>query len=100
MSRPNEFPVATQQLALMRQKYRCASCGTPISHLGDAGRGNHSYGEGAQAHHVLHVKFGGTASLSNCVVICWSCHYSAHEGGNYRWGTVIGKESDYPYFRG
>lgn len=100
MSRPNEFSRATQELALVRQGHLCASCGTPIFGLGDAGRASHAYGEGAQAHHIRHVKFGGTDSVDNCVVICQSCHYSAHEGGNYRYGTVIGERSDFPYFNG
>jgi len=71
-----------------------------ISRLGDAGRAEHRYGEGAQAHHIEHVKLGGTDAVDNCVIICQSCHYSAHEGGNYRFGTVVGRESDYPHFRG
>ena len=100
MARPNEFSPSTQQLALARQKFRCASCGTRISGLGLAGRADHRYGEGAQAHHRRHVKFGGSDSLDNCVILCQACHYSAHEGGNYRFGTVIGRKSDYPYFRG
>ena len=100
MSRLNEFSRVTQQVALARQRYRCASCGTHISRLGDAGRAQHRYGEGAQAHHIEHVKLGGTDAVDNCVIICQSCHYSAHEGGDYRFGTVVGRESDYPHFRG
>jgi 5-methylcytosine-specific restriction endonuclease McrA len=99
-ARANEFPRATQQHALARQKYRCASCGTPIASLGNSGRMTHAYGEGAQAHHIRHVKFGGTNVLGNCVILCWSCHYSVHEGGNYRFGTVIGRKSDFPHYRG
>lgn len=99
MSRPNEFSLSTRQTALARQMHRCASCGTHISHLGNAGRAEHQFGEGAQAHHVRHVKFGGSDSVNNCVVLCQSCHYSAYEGGNYRFGTVGGRESDYPHFR-
>ena len=82
MSRPNEFSMVTQQQALLRQRHRCASCGTSISRVGEAGRNEHRFGEGAQAHHVQHVKFGGLACLDNCVILCQSCHYSAHEGGN------------------
>jgi 5-methylcytosine-specific restriction endonuclease McrA len=100
MPRLHEFSRRTQQAALKRQKNRCASCGTPISALGEAGRAEHQYGESAQAHHVRHIKAGGTESVENCVVLCWSCHYCAHEGGNYRRGTVIGEESDFPHFRG
>jgi 5-methylcytosine-specific restriction endonuclease McrA len=100
MSRPNEFTRLTQQRALERQRFRCASCGEQISALGEAGRADHQFGEGAQAHHVQHVSRGGSDSLANCVIVCQSCHYSAHEGGNYRFGTVVGRESDFAYFRG
>ncbi|MFC1888748.1 HNH endonuclease [Thermodesulfobacteriota bacterium] len=99
MARSNEFSRFTKQLALTRQKHRCASCGTHISRLGESGRTQHRYGEGAQAHHLRHIKFGGTDSINNCVILCQSCHYSVHEGGNYRFGTVVGRESDYPHFR-
>jgi 5-methylcytosine-specific restriction endonuclease McrA len=98
MIRPNEFSDSTQKAALNRQKFRCASCGTNIERLGDAGRDSHFFGESAQAHHIKHIKFGGTDSVDNCVIICRSCHYSAHEGGNYRYGSVIGTISDYPFF--
>jgi 5-methylcytosine-specific restriction endonuclease McrA len=100
MARPNEFSLAIQRSALVRQKFRCGSCGTPIRGLGNAGQAVHKYGEGAQAHHVKHIKLGGTDRLENCVILCQSCHYSAHEGGNYRHGKVEGKASDYPHFRG
>lgn len=99
MSRPNEFSLTTQRIALARQGFRCASCGTSIVDLGDSTRAEHEYREGARAHHVRHVKFGGLGSVENCVILCQSCHYSAHEGGNYRFGTVVGRESDYPHFR-
>src|SRR5206468_3835953 len=77
--RPGEFPLPTQQLALVRQRNRCASCGTKISALGEAGKATHRFGEGSQAHHINHIKFGGTEALDNCVVLCRSCHYSVHE---------------------
>ena len=100
MSRANEFLLSTKQLALTRQKNKCASCGTPIVALGNAGRTEHRFGEGAQAHHIRHVKFDGSASVDNCVILCQSCHYSAHEGGNFRFGQVGGSGKDYPYLRG
>jgi 5-methylcytosine-specific restriction endonuclease McrA len=100
VSRAEKFSRTTQQLALARQKCRCASCGTQISCLGESGRSVHQYGEGAQAHHIRHVKFGGSNIVDNCVILCQSCHYSAHEGGNYRFGTVVGSEKDYPHFHG
>jgi 5-methylcytosine-specific restriction endonuclease McrA len=100
MPRANEFSLRTMQEALGRQKHLCASCGTEIVQLGKAGRAAHRYGESAQAHHVQHVKLGGSNIVDNCVVLCWSCHYSVHEGGNYRHGTVVGQKNDFPHFYG
>jgi 5-methylcytosine-specific restriction endonuclease McrA len=99
-NRRPQFTRRTQELALLRQQYLCASCGTPILQIGDAGRSGHFFGEGAQAHHIKHVKFGGSNELENCVIICQSCHYSVHEGGNYRFGTVTGTVSDFPHYFG
>jgi hypothetical protein len=96
----SEFSISTQKAALKRQKNRCASCGEKITKLGNAGRGDHKFDEGVQAHHLKHCKLGGTNTVSNCVILCWSCHYSAHEGGNYRGGTVIGRPKDFPHFNG
>jgi len=98
MPRPNEFSEATKRMALSRQKYRCGLCGTKIIQLGTVGRSLHSYGEGAQAHHIKPVRMGGLATVANCIIICQSCHYSVHEGGNYRHGTVVGTQADYPYY--
>jgi 5-methylcytosine-specific restriction endonuclease McrA len=99
-SRQNEFSRFTQEAALERQQHLCASCGTKIDQLGLAGAATHEYGESAQAHHMRPIRAGGTSHVSNCIVLCQACHYSAHEGGNYRHGTVIGAERDYPYYRG
>lgn len=99
-TRPQDFDRRTQKQALVRQEHLCASCGTPILEIGEAGREKHKFGESAQAHHVKHAKLGGTNHLDNCVIICWSCHYSVHEGGNYRFGTVIGTPDDFPHFYG
>ena len=95
-----EFTSATQQLALVRQKFHCALCGTGIARLGEGGRSQHKFGEIAHAHHVRHAKSGGTNALDNCVIICQACHYSVHEGGNYKHGTVIGRREDFPHFNG
>ena len=100
MVRPYNFSNATQLAALERQKNQCGSCGTEIHALGEPGRGKHAFGERAEAHHMLHVKAGGTDTLDNCVVLCQSCHYSAHEGGTYRYGTVQAERSDFPFFEG
>ena len=59
-------------------------------------------GEICHAHHLVHVSIGGlSAHLSNCVILCQSCHYSVHEGGNYRFGTVKWSlPRDHPHFYG
>jgi 5-methylcytosine-specific restriction endonuclease McrA len=98
--RPQEFTRQTQKLALLRQEHLCASCGTEITEIGEAGRAEHKFGEGAQAHHIKHAKFGGTNEVENCVVIYWSCHYCVDEGGSYRFGTVIGTVDDFPHYHG
>ena len=58
---PNRnFPPGIQRQALQRQSYRCASCGTPIAAIGQAGSDRHRFGEGAHAHHVIPHKMGGS----------------------------------------
>jgi 5-methylcytosine-specific restriction endonuclease McrA len=99
MNRPEDFVRAIQESALRRQGYRCGSCGTKITALGRSGQQAHKFGESAQAHHVKHVKLGGKGDLANCVILCSSCHYSVHEGGNFRHGKVSGLPTDYPYYR-
>jgi 5-methylcytosine-specific restriction endonuclease McrA len=100
MQRANEFSKGTMKAALARQKFRCACCGEPVTALGNAGRSQHRFGEGVQAHHMTHVKHGGSDGVENCVIICQSCHYSVHEGGNYTHGTVDGTAEDYEFFSG
>jgi 5-methylcytosine-specific restriction endonuclease McrA len=100
MARPNDFTRAVQRAALERQRNYCASCGTSIAALGERGRAQHRFGEGAHAHHLRHAKLGGSGLVDNCVILCTSCHYCVHEGGNYRRGTVVGTVDDYPHFSG
>ena len=95
-----EFTTRTMKEALTRQKHRCASCGEPIRFLGRAGRQYHRFGEMVHAHHMVHAKAGGDNSKGNCVIICQACHYNAHEGGNYKGGTVQGRPQDFPHYRG
>ncbi|MGJ5814508.1 HNH endonuclease [Paludibaculum fermentans] len=92
--------MATKRTALARQKSLCATCGTEIQTLATSGREMHKFGEAAHAHHIKHAKFGGDASVNNCVIVCDSCHYCIHEGGRYRHGTVVGEISDFPYYYG
>jgi HNH endonuclease len=96
-----EFSRKTMQAALQRQDSRCASCGVFISNLGKD-PGMHVFGECAQAHHVRHANAGGDASVENCVLICTSCHYSAHGGGEYRDNseTMQGTPRDFPCYGG
>lgn len=77
------FPKAVQAAALMRQRDRCASCGTRISGLGRSGSQQHDFGEGVEAHHVIPHKLGGPLTIDNCVVICRACHLNAHQGGRF-----------------
>ncbi len=91
------FSDSTKKLALQRQQFLCASCAEQIY---GQDRLQNQFGEQIHAHHIRHVKFGGTGHLDNCVIICQACHYLAHEGGNYRNGTVIGTREDFPYFNG
>ena len=95
-----EFTQATKQVALTRQKNRCASCGETIISLGQSGQKSHKYGEGAHAHHLRHIQQDGTKTSSNCVILCESCHYYVHKGGNYRSKAVIASVSDYPFYNG
>lgn len=98
--RMRRFSHAAQKQALERQHNMCACCGEPIAALGEKGREAHRFGEAAHAHHVVHVKHGGTNAAENCVILCDSCHYCVHEGGNYRFGTMDGSAADYPHYSG
>lgn len=94
------FSPNTKQEALERQSHQCGSCGTNISQPGDAGQKSHEYGESAQAHHILHIQQGGTSEVANCVILCWSCHYTIHEGGHYQSKEVRASSQDYPHYLG
>jgi len=100
MIRRRRFSKKTQEVALIRQNHRCGSCGVKITKLGRAGAPQHKFGEVAHAHHIVHAKYGGRGTVENCVILCSSCHYSAHEGGDYRFGSVQGTPKDFPYFEG
>jgi 5-methylcytosine-specific restriction endonuclease McrA len=99
MARVNEFSMGTKQAALVRQKNRCASCGTNIWTLGNTGRAKHEFSEGARAHHMRPIQCGGSDDVTNCVIICESCHYSAHFGGDYR-ARIIAHPRDFLFFNG
>ena len=78
------FSPQTQNFALERQKFRCAMCGERMTAIGNAGAAYHPFGEPAQGHHVIPHKMGGPVTVENCVVLCRSCHLSAHQGGRWR----------------
>lgn len=80
------FPARIQRLALVRQKFHCASCGYLITAIGEAGRANHEFGERAEGHHVIPDKMGGPITVDNCVVLCRACHLNVHQGG--RWADI------------
>jgi len=83
-SEHQNFPAAIQRQALARQNYRCASCGTHVSGIGESGTRVHQFGERVEGHHVLPHKLRGPITLENCVVLCRACHYNAHQGGRWR----------------
>ncbi len=78
-----EFSHETMRAAFKRQNKYCASCGIRLWDLGREGEKWHRFGEYAEAHHVRPVKAGGTAEAANCVIVCRSCHISAHKGGAF-----------------
>jgi len=84
MNKP--FSAAIQQQALRRQGGTCASCATPIGGIGNSASDSHKYGEGAQGHHMIPQAppLNGPHEVENCVVLCRSCHISAHQGGRWR----------------
>ena len=99
-TRPNEFATSTKMQDLARQNFQCASCGSLIVPFGGGKLESVAWGESAHAHHRRPIRCGGKATVHNCVILCESCHFSAHEGGNYAKGTVVGQVEDYPFFFG
>lgn len=77
MSRPH-FSPTTIKNAYLRQKNRCALCGTDFDEIWV------KFGEDSAAHHILRVADGGTHDLDNCAVLCETCHQQAHNWGRYR----------------
>lgn len=59
------------------------------------------------AHHVVPNQVGKASNpehswiqgVDNCVVLCESCHYAAHEYGRYKAGAVPAPDF-YPYSHG
>lgn len=107
------FGEGMQRCALVRQRFRCASCGAIIWGLGHSASDFHKYGEHAEGHHVIPHLDGGPNIVENCVVVCRSCHINAHQGA--KWGDIsmyealrqlpIGERiktvaAEYPYYTG
>jgi predicted restriction endonuclease len=103
MARVNDFDDSTQKAAALRQKGRCAFCGTVIKtpwtpglHIG-------------HAHHLKPILHGGTATLDNCVYLCEGDHkLMGHgmapsgidkQGGSSRTMVAFSK-SDFKYWNG
>jgi hypothetical protein len=78
------FPRHVQVTAWARQKSRCVMCGTHLVTIGAAGQAGHRFGERTEGLHVIPHQMGGPATVENCVVLCRSCHLSAHQGGRWR----------------
>ena len=96
----SEFTAQIKMQAWSRQDFLGGSCGELIVPFGGKKLVSVAWGESAHAHHRKPVKIGGGGNVENCVILCESCHYSAHEGGNYKHGTVWGRIKDFPYFYG
>jgi 5-methylcytosine-specific restriction endonuclease McrA len=79
------FSKEMQLAALERQHGKCASCGTLIATPGKAGAAQHEFGESAEGHHMIPQKLKGPTTVENCVVVCKSCHYSVHRGGDWKY---------------
>ena len=100
MTAPVDFTESVKIQALERQRNRCGSCDTAIAALGRQGIDEHDYGEGAQAHHIRHKQQGGRGNVENCVILCQSCHYTVHEGGNYRSKNIMADVTDFEHYYG
>lgn len=114
MSTPHaNFPPHMQKAALLRQRHRCAGCGSWLDAIGEGARTGHQFGERAEGHHVIpHLK-GGPITIENCVVICRACHLNSHQGGRWRDVSIYNDITNpptqamiakiaalYPYYRG
>jgi 5-methylcytosine-specific restriction endonuclease McrA len=95
-----EFSAQIKLHALARQDFLCASCASLIAPFTARKLMSAAWGESAHAHHRKPVKSGGGGNVENCVILCESCHYSAHEGGNYKSGKVWGRIRNFPFFYG
>jgi HNH endonuclease len=61
--------------------------------MGNDGARLHKFGERAEVHHVVPVLAGGTSQVDNCVILCRSCHYSAHQGGLWSDVSIYGESA-------
>ena len=95
-----EFSNQIKMQALSRQEFLCGSCGDLIVPFSRNELVSVAWDETAHAHHRKPIKMGGGGNVENCVILCETCHYSAHEGGSYAHGTVWGRIKDFPYFYG
>lgn len=95
-----EFTGQIKMQALSRQEFLCGSCEDLIVPFSCRKLASVAWGESAHAHHRKPIKMGGGGNVENCVILCESCHYNAHEGGNYAHGKEWGRISDFPHFYG
>ena len=101
MGRSGDFSTKVQRAAIERQGGVCAFCGVTLSTRWTEGdyRG--------YAHHLRPLRHAGTASLDNCVYLCWGHHLLIghgmapfgidKQGGSSRtWAQM--SPDDFPYW--
>jgi hypothetical protein len=94
-----EFGQATKLAALERQECLCAMCASLIVPCANKQLISVAWGETAHAHHRRPMQQKGKGTVDNCVIVCRSCHYSAHFGGNYG-KKIIANIEDFRFFFG
>jgi 5-methylcytosine-specific restriction endonuclease McrA len=95
----DQFQHGTKEMALVRQRRKCARCGRHIFDIGQQTRTGAKAGEGAQAHHMRSPLWGGVSDQANCVILCGSCHHWTTTG-NYSYSVILGTPADYPHYNG
>ena len=68
MGRTGDFAGRTKHAAIERQGGVCAFCGVTLSTPWSEGDYK------GYAHHLRPLRHGGSASLDNCVYLCWGHH--------------------------
>lgn len=72
------FADFTVQQAFARAEGKCERCGYPLS-AQNRGAENPN---GWEAHHIISLTSNGSDALSNCKILCVSCHKKTKTYGN------------------